>query len=128
VRNANNWDPSGGVGREAVVSVEPEELCRVSDVTPEQPLRVEVNGEALAVFEVDGNYYVTQDGCTHGPGSLSEGYVDGKEIECPFHQGRFNILTGAPCSAPCTVPLKTWNVFVEGGRIFLGRPRAPSGT
>jgi len=98
------------------------ELCRVDDVRPDIPFRVEIDGEALAVFEVEGNYYVTQDLCTHGPGSLSEGYVDGNEIECPFHQGRFNIITGQPTSAPCTVALRTWDVMVDGGRILIAKP------
>lgn len=102
------------------------EICRVNDVRPDQPYRAEVDGEAVAVFEIDGEYYVTQDLCTHGPGSLSEGYVDGKEIECPFHQGRFNILTGAAVSAPCTIPLRTWDVFVEGDRIMVGKSRGPA--
>ena len=101
------------------------ELCRVDDVSPDQPYRAEVDGEAVAVFEVAGQYYVTQDKCTHGPGSLSEGYVDGEEIECPFHQGRFNILSGNPVCAPCTIPLKTWDVTVEGDRILLSKPRVP---
>jgi nitrite reductase/ring-hydroxylating ferredoxin subunit len=101
------------------------EICRIDDVRPEQPYRVEVAGEAIAVFQIDGEYYATQDLCTHGPGSLSEGYVDGQEIECPFHQGRFNIPTGNPVCAPCTIPLKTWEVIVEGDRILLGKPRTP---
>lgn len=92
---------------------------------PDQPYRAEADGQAIAVFQIDGKYYATQDLCTHGPGSLSEGYVDGEEIECPFHQGRFNILSGNPVCAPCTVPLKTWEVIVEGDRILLGTPRTP---
>ena len=103
------------------------ELCKVSDVTSDQPFRAEVDGEALAVFEVNGRYYVTQNLCTHGPGSLAEGYVEGDEVECPFHQGRFNIVTGEACSAPCTVPLKTWDAVVDGDRILLGQVRNPGG-
>jgi len=94
-------------------------LCRTSDVCPEQPFKTEMNGEDLAVFEVDGQYWVTQDDCTHGPGRLSEGFVEGNEIECPFHQGRFNILTGEPTSPPCTVPLRTWKTVIQDGKIFI---------
>lgn len=102
------------------MSVDLNELCKVSDVMPDQPFRAEIDGEAVAVFEVEGKYYVTQDMCTHGPGSLAEGYVEGQEVECPFHQGRFNIVTGEACSAPCTIALKTWKAVVEGDRILLG--------
>jgi nitrite reductase/ring-hydroxylating ferredoxin subunit len=109
------------------VTVDLTELCKVGDLTPDQPFRAEVNGEALAVFEVDGKYYVTQDLCTHGPGSLADGYVEGDEVECPFHQGRFNIRTGKPCSAPCTIALKTWEAVVKGDRILLGEVRNQGG-
>jgi nitrite reductase/ring-hydroxylating ferredoxin subunit len=98
-------------------------LCTTNDVAPDKPHRAEANGSAIAVFEVDGRYYATQDGCTHGPGSLSEGYVDGEQIECPFHQGRFSILTGNPTSPPCTIALKTWDVIVDGDDILLGKQR-----
>ena len=73
----------------------------------------------LAVFQVDGNYYVTQDHCTHGPGSLSEGYLEGSEIECPFHQGRFDVITGEPTSPPCTIRLRTWAVTLREGKILV---------
>ena len=95
------------------------ELCEASRVGPDAPVRAEVNGEVYAVFEVDGNYYVTQDACTHGPGSLSEGFVEGDEIECPFHQGRFNVRTGQPTSPPCIVPLRTWSVHIREGKLLI---------
>ena len=104
------------------------ELCLVSDVGPDTPWKVEALGTELAVFQVGENYYVTQDGCTHGPGSLSEGYVDGEEIECPFHQGRFNIITGEPAAAPCTERLKIWNVTVQDGKICIDATRPESVT
>jgi naphthalene 1,2-dioxygenase system ferredoxin subunit len=64
-------------------------------------------------------YFVTADMCSHGPGLLSDGYVDGFDIECPFHQGRFDLRTGDATLAPCTQPIKVWPVKVEGGRVFL---------
>jgi nitrite reductase/ring-hydroxylating ferredoxin subunit len=94
-------------------------LCAVADVTEDVPLRVEACGNALAVFRVNGRHYVTQDACTHGPGSLAEGYVEGEEVECPFHQGRFHIPTGRPSGPPCTIPLRTWDVRVVDGRVCI---------
>jgi len=95
------------------------ELCGTTSVSPDTPVRAEVDGEGYDVFELDGEYYVTQDACTHGPGLLSEGVVEGDEIECPFHQGRFNIRTGEPTLPPCIVALRTWPVHVRDGRIFI---------
>lgn len=96
-------------------------LCSTADVAADTPVKAALDGEDVAVFQVGDRYYVTQDLCTHGPGSLSEGYVDGDEIECPFHQGKFSIVTGAPTAAPCTVALRTWPVVVQGDRICVRR-------
>ena len=94
-------------------------LCAADDVTPDQPARAEVDGNTYAVFMVDGQYYVTQDLCTHGPGSLSEGFVEGCEIECPFHQGKFDIKTGVPTAPPCSEALRVWPVQVVDGKICI---------
>lgn len=97
----------------------PIRLCETADINPDAPVRAEVDGTAYAVYQVDGEHCVTQDLCTHGPGNLSEGYVEGHEIECPFHQGRFDICTGLPAHAPCTVPLRIWPVEVRDGAVLI---------
>jgi nitrite reductase/ring-hydroxylating ferredoxin subunit len=56
---------------------------------------------------------VTDDHCTHGPGSLSDGYLDGFEIECDFHNGKFDIRTGEVTAPPCMIPVKTYKVIIE---------------
>jgi nitrite reductase/ring-hydroxylating ferredoxin subunit len=94
-------------------------LCAAADVADDTPVRVETHGTAFAVFRVGGRHYVTQDACTHGPGSLAEGFVDGEEIECPFHQGRFHIPTGRPSAPPCTGPLRVWEAHVSGGNVCI---------
>jgi nitrite reductase/ring-hydroxylating ferredoxin subunit len=94
-------------------------LCDAVDVDADTPVRVEAGGVGFAVFCIGGRHYVTQDACTHGPGSLAEGFVDGEEIECPFHQGRFHIPTGRPSAPPCTVPLRVWEAHVIDGRVCI---------
>src|SRR5215472_10749455 len=95
------------------------DLCSTSDVTPGNALRVEAGELTLAVFNVDGEFFVTDDMCTHGPGSLSEGYIDGDVVECNFHNGQFNIKTGEVVSPPCMVPVKTYPVTVIAGRVTI---------
>jgi nitrite reductase/ring-hydroxylating ferredoxin subunit len=95
------------------------DLCSTAEVAPETPLRVETEGLALAVFNLDGEFYVTDDQCTHGPGLLSEGFVEGDVIECNFHNGQFNIKTGEVVSPPCMVPIKTYKAIVENGRVLI---------
>ena len=95
------------------------ELCSVGEVAPGAALKVEHGDLTLAVFNVDGEYYVTDDLCTHGPGSLSEGYIDGDVVECNFHNGQFNIKTGEVVAPPCMIPVKTYPATVEGGAVFI---------
>ena len=95
------------------------DLCSAADVSPGSALKVETGSLVLAVFNVDGEYYVMDDLCTHGPGSLSEGYIDGDVVECNFHNGQFNIRTGEVVSPPCMAPVKTYPVTVIDGRITI---------
>jgi len=95
------------------------ELCSADEIAPGTALKVETNGLELAVFNVDGEYYVMDDICTHGPGSLSEGFVDGDVIECPFHNGQFDIRTGEVVSPPCMVPMKTYPTTVVDGKVVI---------
>src|SRR5262245_10967226 len=94
-------------------------LCSTDEVAVGSAIRVETGELALAVFNVDGEFYVTDDNCTHGPGLLSEGFVEGDVVECPFHNGQFNIKTGEVVSPPCMVPIKTYKTFVENGRVLI---------
>jgi biphenyl 2,3-dioxygenase ferredoxin component len=95
------------------------ELCSADAVAEGAALKVETNGLALAVFNVDGEFYVTDDLCTHGPGSLSEGYIEGDVVECNFHNGQFNIRTGEVVSPPCMIPIKTYPTTVENGKVVI---------
>jgi nitrite reductase/ring-hydroxylating ferredoxin subunit len=95
------------------------ELCRTADVAPGTALKVEIEDLAFAVFNVDGEFFVTDDHCTHGPGSLSEGYIEGEVVECNFHNGQFNIRTGEVVSPPCMVPVKTYPATVVDDRVII---------
>jgi nitrite reductase/ring-hydroxylating ferredoxin subunit len=95
------------------------ELCKADDVAAGTALRVEAGGVVVAVFNLEGQFYVIDDACTHGPGSLSEGYIDGDVIECNFHNGQFDIKTGEVVSPPCMIPVKTYSTKVEGGTVVI---------
>jgi nitrite reductase/ring-hydroxylating ferredoxin subunit len=97
------------------------ELCNTGDVAAGTALKVELEKEGLtlAVFNIDGEFYVLDDMCTHGPGSLSEGFIDGDVVECNFHNGQFNIRTGEVVLPPCIIPMKTYPVTVENGKIVI---------
>ncbi len=98
------------------------EVCGIGDVAEGTALKVEVGELTLAVFNLNGAFYVIDDQCTHGPGSLSEGYIEDDTVECDFHNGQFNIKTGAVVSPPCLVPVKTYKVIMDGEKVTIEAP------
>lgn len=95
-------------------------LCQTLEVQEGAPKSIEIPGyPVLAVYEVDGTYYVTDNMCTHGLAMLTDGFQDGATIECPFHGGTFDIRSGKATSYPCHIPLKTYAVAVDDGWITL---------
>ena len=94
-------------------------LCAIRDVDWNGALKVESGDLTLAVFNVEGAFYVTDDACTHGPGSLSEGYLDGHVVECDFHNGAFDLRTGAVVAPPCMIPVRTYKAVVEGDDLLV---------
>ena len=97
----------------------------VEDVDDEDVAPIEIEGEEIAIYRNNGQFYASVDKCTHGDALLSDGIVVGDVIECPLHQGRFCIKTGKALSAPVSVPIETFEVKVENGKVFvkLGQPQ-----
>ena len=67
------------------------------DVPQEDVIAVVVAGREIALYGVDGEVFATDNICTHGQARLCEGFLEGHEIECPLHQGRFDVR---PASRP----------------------------
>lgn len=85
-----------------------------SDIPPGEMLVVEVNGEEIAIANLDGEFVAFQNACTHRAGPLGEGILTGDVVECPFHAGQFNVRTGEVVAPPPEEPIKTYAVQVEG--------------
>lgn len=95
-------------------------LCRTSDVPEGEIYRVELpDGRAIAVYNVGGEFLATADLCTHGDASLADGEIEDGQIVCPYHLGTFDIRTGEPTGAPCSIALRTYNVEVVEGAVTL---------
>jgi nitrite reductase/ring-hydroxylating ferredoxin subunit len=95
------------------------DLCKTSDVAEGSAIKVEKEGLSLAIFNLNGAFYVLDDMCSHGPGSLSEGYIKDDTIECDFHNGAFNIRTGEVVEPPCLIPQKTYKVVVHDDTVGI---------
>ncbi|HPY41712.1 MAG TPA: non-heme iron oxygenase ferredoxin subunit [Thiolinea sp.] len=90
------------------------------DAVPEgDVVAVNLAGKEVAVYEVEGKIYATDNICTHGHARLSDGFLEGEEIECPLHQGRFNVCTGKALCAPLNQDIKIYPVKLEGDRVFI---------
>ena len=79
----------------------------------------EMDDRAIAVCNVDGQFFAIDDLCTHDEASFGQGYLEGCEIECPRHGARFDVTTGRATALPGVVPVDTFSVRVEGDDIEL---------
>ena len=96
-------------------------VASVAEIEPGGVKRVEVDGEPIAIVNLDGEFYAIGDTCTHEEASLSEGWVDAEEetIECPLHGSQFKIKTGEVLSLPAVYPVQTYEVKVDGDAILV---------
>lgn len=95
-------------------------LCATADVKTDAPKRVEPAGlPALAVFKLDDEYFVTDDTCTHGEASLCDGFVEGDEVECPWHSGKFCIRDGKATAFPAIEPITVYKTQVVDGQVCI---------
>jgi naphthalene 1,2-dioxygenase system ferredoxin subunit len=100
---ANNW----------------KDISAFDDVPEEDVLGVQADGKDLALYNVEGQVYATGNICTHGHARLCDGFLEGFEIECPLHQGRFDIRDGRPLCEPVNEPVRVYPVKIENGRVFI---------
>ena len=89
------------------------------DLPADDVVGLALAGRDIAVYTVEGEVYATDNLCTHGHARLCDGFLDGHEIECPLHQGKFDVRNGQPTCAPVTEALRSYPVKIEGGRVFL---------
>lgn len=95
------------------------EVANVGDVDDEEAIQVIIDGDKLALFFVDGEYYATDDCCTHEEASLAEGYVDGATVECPLHQGVFCLKSGKALQPPVETDVVIYPVKTAGTKILI---------
>ncbi len=99
------------------------EVLQLAELAEGEVRAVSVEGyPLLAVYNLGGEIYATDDLCTHGNASLAEGDIEGDEIICPFHEGSFDIRTGEAVGPPCMVPIRTYPASVVDGAIRVELP------
>ena len=98
----------------------PESLvCAISDVAENSAKRFEIGTNVLAVYNLGGTFYATDDECTHAAASLADGMLEGDVIECALHFGAFNVKNGEAVQAQCFAALRTYKVVLRDGQVYV---------
>jgi nitrite reductase (NADH) small subunit len=92
-------------------------IAKTNDVPPGQVAAFTIEGQKIALFNVEGTYYAIGDTCTHRGGPLSEGDVQGTKVTCPWHGADFDLNTGAVLGPPAQKGVPSYKVVVEGDDI-----------
>jgi len=94
-------------------------VCRSEDLEEEDVIRFDHKGRTFCIYHTPDGFFATDGYCTHEEEHLEDGIVIGNVIECPLHQGRFDVRTGKALSAPVCIDLKTFPVTVSGNEIYI---------
>jgi nitrite reductase/ring-hydroxylating ferredoxin subunit len=90
-----------------------------AQIKPGDALCVKVGNERIALFNVDGDIYATDDTCSHAQASLSDGWLEDGEVTCPLHGAIFDVATGRALTLPATKPVRTYETHLEGDEIYI---------
>ncbi len=94
-------------------------IGETKDIPPGSCKAIEIQGKAIAVFNIGGVFYAIDDTCTHSGGPLSEGDIDGTQVTCPWHSAKFDVTSGEVLCEPADEPVKCYRVQVVGDDILL---------
>jgi 3-phenylpropionate/trans-cinnamate dioxygenase ferredoxin subunit len=97
-------------------------VASATELGDDEAKTVKVGASAVALYRMGGEFFATQAVCTHATALLSEGYIEDGCIECPLHQGRFDLASGAPKAPPVTEPVRVYPVKSENGKVYVDLP------
>src|SRR5919199_1047562 len=94
-------------------------VAETKDIQTSQMKEVQIDGEDVCIANVDGKYYAIGNVCTHEGGPLADGALEGYEVECPWHQSKFDVRTGKVTSPPASESEPTYEIKVDGSSILV---------
>jgi 3-phenylpropionate/trans-cinnamate dioxygenase ferredoxin subunit len=95
-------------------------VCSVADLPTVGAVQADIGGQLVAVVrDSAGDIHAIDDTCSHANVSLSEGDVEGAEVECWLHGSRFDLRSGKPTGLPATTPIAVYPVKIDGGDVFV---------
>jgi nitrite reductase (NADH) small subunit len=90
----------------------------VADLSPGQAADIVVGGQSIALFNVNGTFHALSGRCPHRGGPLGQGFVDGPQVSCPWHNYTFDVTTGENVVA-ADLKVARYDVKVEGGMVYV---------
>lgn len=93
-------------------------IATVDDIPEGSATTVEIGGNVIAVFNINGEFYAIDNTCLHRGGSLGDGFIDGQTVACPVHGWQFDITTGQGIMPP-SPGVKSYNIEVRGDDIYI---------
>ncbi|CAE6754392.1 Anthranilate 1,2-dioxygenase ferredoxin subunit [Paraburkholderia domus] len=94
-------------------------LGALEEFTESEPVAAVVGEKPVAIFRLGDEIFALHDLCTHGHARLSEGFVEDGCVECPLHQGLFDIRSGAPRRAPVTDAVRSYPIRIVDGKVEI---------
>jgi 3-phenylpropionate/trans-cinnamate dioxygenase ferredoxin subunit len=98
-------------------------VAPAGDIANGERLFVEIDGLAIVVFNIGGNFFAIADLCSHDDGPLGDGELDGYEVRCPRHGAAFDVRTGKVISLPAVVDIPAYPVRLQDGQLQIGLPK-----
>ena len=95
-------------------------VAEVGEISPGEMKVVEVGEAQILLVNVEGNIHACDDICSHAYASLSEGDLNGEEIECPLHGSAFNVITGEALTPPAEDSIRVFEVRIDGQDVLVG--------
>jgi nitrite reductase (NADH) small subunit len=93
-------------------------VLAVSDLPPGRAAEVTVGSQAVALFNVGGTFHALTNRCPHRGGPLGQGFLDGTQVSCPWHNYTFDVTTGENVVSP-DLKVDRFEVRVEGGQVYV---------
>lgn len=97
-------------------------VCQETDLVDDDVVGMQVAGKDIAFYRMDGEVFASANLCTHGNARLSDGFFDAGQIECPLHQGCFDVRSGKALCAPVTMDLEVYEVRCSEGKVYVSLP------
>ena len=97
-------------------------VASVNDLANGDMMLVELDEQRVLLTNVEGDFHAIGEVCAHEEGPLSEGFLEGHEVECPWHGSLFDVRSGENTGPPASDPVPRYTVRIEGDDVLVGPP------